>query len=111
MRRAFIAGATLLFCGAIAARSKTEPLVFVFLRVDRTQDVAILRPRIAPDIGAQLDSGSRQLKQGTVLQCVPSMREHHAIVEGQTSKVTDLLLNCGDQTFVVKTLDFTRQTQ
>jgi len=111
MRRAFIAGVTLLFSGAIAARSKTEPLVFVFLRVDRTQDVAILRPMIPPDIGAQLDSGSLQLKQGAVLQCAAVTREHHGIVEGQLTTVTDLVLNCGDQKFVVKSLDFTRQTQ
>jgi|SRR5271170_2873218 len=111
MRRAFIAGATLLFCGAIAARSKTEPLVFVLLHVDHTQDVAILRPMIAPDIGAQLDSGSHQLTQGTVLRCTASTREHHALVEGQTATITDVLLNCGEQTFVVKTLDFGRQTR
>ena len=111
MRRAFIAGATLFFCGAIAARSKTEPLVFVFLRVDRTQDIAILRPMIAPDIGAQLESGSRELKQGAVLQCTALTREHHGIVEGQLTTITDLTLNCGDQRFVVKSLDFTRQTQ
>jgi hypothetical protein len=109
MRRAFIAGATLLFCGAIAARSKTEPLVFV--RVDRTQGIAILRPMIAPDIGAQLDSGSRELKQGAVLQCTAVTREHHGIVEGQLTTVTELTLNCGDQRFVVKGLDFTRQAQ
>ena len=100
-----------MFSGAIAARSKTEPLVFVFLRVDRTQDVAILRPMIPPDIGAQLDSGSLQLKQGAVLQCAAVTREHHGIVEGQLTTVTDLVLNCGDQKFVVKSLDFTRQTQ
>ncbi len=45
MRRVFIGGITLLLCGVISARSKTKPLVFVFLRVDREQDVAIPRFR------------------------------------------------------------------
>jgi hypothetical protein len=111
MQRTLIAGATLLLCGAIAARSKTEPLVFVFLRVDRAHDVAILRPMIAPDIGAQWESGMSGLKPGTVLQCSAVTREYHAIVEGQASTVTDLMLNCGDQKFVVKSLAFAPQTQ
>ncbi len=106
MRRALIGGTLLLFCGAIAARSKSDPLVFVFLRVDHDHDVALLRPMIAPDIGVQLDSGPRELKPGTVLQCASSLREHDAIVESQIAKVTDLLLECGDRKFVVKSLDF-----
>jgi hypothetical protein len=59
------AGAILLLAGAIAVRGlpaapgKAESLLFVFLRVDHEQDVAILRPMIAPDIGVQLDSGPR----------------------------------------------------
>jgi hypothetical protein len=95
-----------LLCGVISARSKNAPLMFVFLRVDRERDVAILRPMIAPDIGVQLDSGPRELKPGAVLQCSSSLREHDAIVEGQISKVTDLMLDCGGHKFVVKTLDF-----
>jgi hypothetical protein len=106
MRRAFIGGIALLLCGGISARSKSDPVVFVFLRVDREQNVAILRPMIAPDIGVQLDSGPRELKPGTVLQCAASLREHDAIVESQIAKVTDLVLNCGDRKFVVKTIDF-----
>ena len=106
MRRALLGVTLLLFCVAIAARSKTVPLVFVFVRVDRAQDVAILRPMIAPDIGVQLDSGPRELKPGTVLQCAASLREHDAILESQIAKVTDLVLNCGDHKFVVKSLDF-----
>ncbi len=106
MRRILIAAIVLLLCGVISARSKTEPLVFVFLRVDREQDVAILRPMIAPDIGVQLDSGPRELKPGTVLQCASSPREHDAIVEDQIAKVTDLVLDCGNHKFVVKSLDF-----
>jgi hypothetical protein len=106
MRRVFVAGVALLFCGAIAAREKADPLVFVFVRVDRAKDLAILRPVIAPDIGVQLDSGPRKLEQGTVLNCVSFVREHGAIVDGQLAQVTDLLLDCGDQKFVVKTLDF-----
>src|SRR5258708_8612910 len=51
MRRIVIGGMALLLGGAIAARGKTESLLFVFLRVDHKQDVAILRPMIAPDIG------------------------------------------------------------
>jgi hypothetical protein len=109
MRRAFIGGAALLLCGAIAARSKTESLLFVFLRVDHEQDVAILRPMIAPDIGVQLDSGPRQLAPGTVLTCVMVAREHDAIVEGQVGKVSEIVLNCGEHKFVVKTLDFAPQ--
>src|SRR5713226_6119892 len=103
MRKAFIAGIVLLLCGVISARSTHEPLMFVFLRVDRDQDVAILRPMIAPDIGVQLDSGPRELKPGTVLRCKTSVREHDAIVEGQIAKVTDLMLDCGEHKFVVKT--------
>lgn len=106
MRRIFIGGIALLLCAAIAAHSKTDPLMFVFLRVDRTQDIAILRPMIAPDIGVQLDSGPREIKPGTVLRCKTSSREHDAIVEGQVSKVIDLMLDCGDQKFVVKTVEF-----
>src|SRR5713101_7662819 len=60
MSRAFLAGISLLLCGGLSARSNREPLVFVFLRVDREQDVAILRPMIAPDIGVQVDSGPRE---------------------------------------------------
>ena len=106
MRRVFIVGITLLLCGVISARSKPEPLVFVFLRVDRERDVAILRPMIAPDIGVQLDSGPRTLQPGTVLRCEASAREHSAIVEGQVAKVSDLMLDCGNNKFVVKTLEF-----
>ena len=106
MRRILIGGIALLLCGGIAARSKNDPLMFVFLRVDAQQDVAILRPMIAPDIGVQLDSGPRDLKTGTVLRCATSLREHDAIVESQMAKVTDLILDCGDRKFVVKSLDF-----
>jgi hypothetical protein len=106
MRRVFIGGITLLLCGAIAARSKSDPLVFVLLRIDHKQDVAILRPMIAPDIGVQLDSGPRELKPGAVLQCWSSVREHDAIVETRIAKVTDLMLDCGERKFVVKTVEF-----
>lgn len=118
MGRALSAGMTLLFCGAIAARSlpawfglpaaagKPDPLLFVFLRVDPAQDVAILRPMIAPDIGVQLDSGSRKLAAGTVLSCTLSAREHAAIVEGQVGKITEMVLECDERKFIVKTIDF-----
>ena len=106
MRRALLAASALLFSGAIAAREKADPLVFVFVRVDRAKDIAVLRPMIAPDIGVQLDSGPRNLEQGKVLNCASFVREHGAIVDGQLAQVTDLLLDCGDQNFVVKTLDF-----
>jgi len=109
MRRTLAAGAILLLGGAIAARGKTESLLFVFLRADHKQDVAILRPMIAPDIGVQLDSGPRQLAPGTVLTCEMVAREHDAIVEGQVSKVSEMVLNCGEHKFVVKTLDFAPQ--
>jgi hypothetical protein len=106
MRRIFIGGIALLLCGVLFARSKTDPLMFVFLRVDREQDVAVLRPMVAPDIGVQLDSGPRELKPGTVLLCAASLREHDAIVETKIAKVTDLVLDCGEHKFVVKSLDF-----
>jgi hypothetical protein len=115
MKRVFIAGIALLFSGAITARSKpaaagkTEPPLFVFLRVDHEQDVAILRPMIAPDIGVQLDSGPRQLAPGTVLTCEMVERDHDAIVEGQVGKVSEMVLNCGEHKFVVKTIDFSPQ--
>lgn len=106
MRRIFIGGMALLLCGAITARSKPDPLVFVFLRVNNEQHVAMLRPMIAPDIGVQLDSGPRELKQGTVLRCVAGQRTHDALVEDKIQKVSELLLDCGDQKFIIKTLDF-----
>jgi hypothetical protein len=111
MRRAFIGGVLLLICGAITARSKPDPLMFVFVGVDSKQGVAFLRPMIALDIGVQLDSGPRDLKPGTVLQCVESSRTHDAIVETQISTVTEILLDCGDYKFVVKTLDFKPRTK
>ena len=101
-----------MLCGGIAARGlpavagKTESLLFVFLRVDHEHDIAILRPMIAPDIGVQLDSGPRQLVPGTVLTCEMLPREHDAIVEGKVGKVSEIVLNCGEHKFVVKTLDF-----
>jgi len=106
MKRALFAGAILLLGAVISARSKTEPLLFVFLRVDHGQDIAILRPMIAPDIGVQLDSGPRKLEPGTVVTCAMLAREHAAIVEGQASKVSEIVLDCGEHKFVVKTLDF-----
>src|SRR6266849_8079920 len=106
MRRILIGGIALLLCGGISARSKSDPLMFVFLRVDRPQDVAVLRPMIAPDIAVQLDSGPRELAPGTVLTCEMVAREHDAIVEGQVGKVSEMVLNCGEHKFVVKTLDF-----
>jgi hypothetical protein len=108
MRRAFIGGTLLLFCAAIAARSKTEPLLFVFLRVDREKEIAILRPMIAPD-SVQFDSGPRQLAPGSVLTCEMLAREHAAIVEGQVGKISEIVLDCGEHKFVVKTLDFRPQ--
>jgi hypothetical protein len=107
MRRLFLGGIVLLSCGTIVARSKTDSLMFVFLGVDHEQDVAILRPMIAPDIGVQLDSGPRNLERGTVLRCEATVRAHDALVESQISKVTEIVLDCGDHKFIVKTLDFT----
>jgi hypothetical protein len=109
MGRVFIGGAALLFCGTIALHGKTESLLFVFLRVDHEQDVAILRPMIAPDIGVQLDSGPRHLEPGTVLTCEMLARDHDAIVEGQVGKISEIVLDCGEHRFVVKTLDFRPQ--
>jgi hypothetical protein len=34
------------------------------------------------------------------------VREHDAIVETRIAKVTDLVLDCGERKFIVKTLDF-----
>jgi hypothetical protein len=109
MGRALIAGTLLVLGSAIAVRSKTESLLFVFLRVDREHDIAILRPMIAPDIGVQLDSGPRALAPGAVLTCEMLAREHEAIVEGQLGKVSEIVLDCGEHKFVVKTLDFRPQ--
>lgn len=118
MRRVFIGGMLLLVCGAITAHSKPDPLVFIFLRVDRTQGVAYLRPMIAPDIGVQLDSGPREMKRGTVLHCTTSIREHPAIVEEQKATIGELILDClsadeagGDRKFVVKGLDFSQRAK
>jgi hypothetical protein len=95
--------------GGSARAGKSDPLVFVFLRVDAEQKLAILRPMIAPDIGVQLDSGSRQLEKRTVLQCHASMREHDALVDDQISKFSETLLNCGEYKFVLKAIDFSPQ--
>jgi hypothetical protein len=111
MRRILTAGILLVICGVVTARSKPDPLMFVFVRVDHEQGVAILRPMIALDIGAQLDSGPRNLKPGTVLRCAESSRTHDAIVETQISTVTEMLLDCGDYKFVVKTLDFSPRSK
>jgi hypothetical protein len=81
----------------------------VFLRVDHEHDIAVLRPMIAPDIGVQLDSGPRHIEPGTVLTCAMLPREHDAIVEGQLTKVSEIVLDCGEHKFVVKTLDFRPQ--
>ena len=109
MLRILIGGIALLSCGVITARSKPDALVFVFLRVDRDQSVAYLRPMIAPDIGVQLDSGPRELKRGTVLHCTTSTREHPAIIEEQKATISELVLDCGDHKFVVKGLDFSQR--
>ena len=104
MHRILIAGMALLLGYAIAARNlcagagKTKSLVFLFRGVDR--------PIVAPDVGVQLDSGPRRLNRGSVLTCETRLREHDAVVEGQVAKVSDLLLDCGEHTFVVKSLDF-----
>ena len=100
---------TILARGVPTASNKPESLLFVFLRVDRQRDIAILRPMIAPDIGVQLDSGRRSLTNGTVLTCQMVERQHDGIVEGQLSKVSELILDCGDHKFVIKTLDFSPQ--
>lgn len=112
MRRIVISGLVLLLGGSLFARGKPsrahkpDPLIFVFLRVDAGQSMAILRPMIAPDIGVQLDSGSRQLAQGTVLRCDLSSRQHDAIVEGELGKVSEMVLDCDKRKFIVKTIDF-----
>ena len=111
MRRILIAGIPLLLFGAITVRSRPDPLVFVFVRVDPRQDVAYLRPVIAPDIGVQLDSGPRELKRGTVLHCTASTHEHAAIVEDEKATISDLLLDCGDHKFIVKGLDFSQRAK
>ena len=117
MCRVFIGVATLFVGAALLAHDrparsgKAGPLVFVFLRVDPAQNVAILRPMIAPDIGVQLDSGPRELKRGTVLRCTTSIREHPAIVEEQKATISELVLDCGDQKFVVKGLDFSQRAK
>jgi hypothetical protein len=106
---ALLLGATTLICIARsnpAHAGKADLLTFRFIRVDPGQDLAILRPMIAPDIGVQLDSGSRKLEKHTVLQCRASNRERDALVEGQPGKITEMLLDCGDYKFVVKGLDF-----
>jgi hypothetical protein len=109
VRKAFVTSALLLLSGTVLAREKAESLLFVFLRVDHEQDIAILRPMIAPDIGVQLDSGPRHLAPGTVLTCEMLSREHDAIVEGQVARLSEIVLDCGDHKFVVKTLDFRPQ--
>jgi hypothetical protein len=109
MRRAIVAGAALVLAGAIAAREKAEPLVFVFVRVDREKHIAVLRPMIAPDIGVQLVAEAPGLDSGTVLRCEPSTHAQPAIVSGQLATVSELILDCGDHKFIVKGLEFTQR--
>ena len=111
MRKGLIFGAALLLCCAISARPKPEPLTFVFLSVDRAQGIAYLRPMIAPDLGVQLISGPQQLARAAVLRCEQSTRTHPALVDGQISTVSELVLACGDQKFVVTGLDFSQRSK
>ena len=111
MRRIVATALALLLGGVLCARDKPDTLVFIFLRVDAEQDIAYLRPTIAPDIGVQLDKGPRELKRGTVLHCTASTREHPAIVEEQKATISELVLDCGDHKFVVKGLDFTQRAK
>jgi len=106
MPRALIGGIALLFCGILNARSKPDPLMFVFLRVDADQQVALLRPMIAPEIGVDLDSDVNTIKSGTVLRCAAISQEHSAVVDGQPARVTELMLDCGEHRFIVRGLDF-----
>ena len=111
LRRILIGGIGLLICGAITARSKSDPLVFVYLRVEPKQNVAILRPMIAPDIGVQLASGPPTLGPNTVLHCHAVSQEHSAVVEGKPARVIELTLDCGDHKFIVKGLDFSPRSK
>ena len=95
--------------GGSASAGSHDPLVFVFLRVDAQRNLAVLRPMIAPDIGAQLDSGPRQLEKHAVLQCRAGSREHDALVDSQISKFSETLLDCGQYKFALKAIDFAPQ--
>jgi hypothetical protein len=106
MRRIVTCGALLLLFGVIAAQSRTESLAFVFRGLDHQQDLAILHPLIAPDIGVQLDAGSRKLERGAVLNCKASVRTRSAIVESEIGQLGEMVLDCGEHKFVVKALDF-----
>jgi hypothetical protein len=109
MRRALLAGVALLLAGVIAAREKTEPIFFLFVRVDPEKEVVVLRPMISPDIGVQLVSGAPRLDPRTAFRCAPSTREQAAIVDGQLATVSKLILDCGDHKFIVKGLEFTQR--
>lgn len=118
MRRILISGLAVLLGAAMLVHvARSEPsktdtstlLIFRFLRVDPEQELAILRPMIAPDIGVQLDSGSPKLEQRAILQCHAFTRERDALVEGQIGKITEMVLDCGDRKFVVKAIDFSPQ--
>jgi hypothetical protein len=109
MRRALVAALILSFCGAIAARERTESLIFVFIRVDREKDIAVLRPMIAPDIGVQLVADAPHLDPGSVLRCVPSTHAQAAIVDGQVATISELVLACDDHKFIVKGLEFVQR--
>ena len=124
MRRISISGLALLLGAVLLVRiarsgpaapaergsaGKSDPLVFVFLRVDTEHNLAVLRPMIAPDIGVQLDSGSTTLEKRAVLQCHALTREREALVDSAPGKITETVLDCGDRKFVVKGLDFSPQ--
>jgi hypothetical protein len=106
MRRIVTCGALLLLSGAIAAQSRTESLVFVFRGLDPQQDLAILHPLIAPDIGVQLDAGPRNLEGGAMLNCKASVRTRSAIIESKIGQLSEMVLDCGEHKFVIKALDF-----
>jgi hypothetical protein len=91
---------------AIAAQSKTDSLVLAFRGLDRQQELAILHPVIAPDIGVQLQAGPRKLERGAVLNCKASARTRSAIVESEIGQFSEMGLECGDHKFVVTAIDF-----
>ena len=76
------------------AKDEIIPLQDFRVKNNRAYLVIILLSRVITKLG--------ELKEGEV---------NPAIVEGQVAKVIDLVLDCGDQKFVVKGLDFSQRTK
>jgi hypothetical protein len=90
------------------AAPPAEKAYFKFRFVDSSENVAVFRPLIPPDIGAVVDPASKTdtITDGEYLSCVPKERKVPAIVKDRDGTVSELILDCGDKILVVKKIYF-----